>query len=469
MAPSIRCHYEVLNVARDADAPTIKKAHRKLALKYHPDKNYGCEEAAREFRLVQQAYECLSDTKERKWYDEHRESILQGCKVGGDGAGSGDVNISFLFDVTPYHFSGCYDGYSDKEGGFFHTYETVFNKVMEGERKGWVSEGNIDENDMPNSHLPLNFGSGSSEWSDISSFYSAWESFSSSLSFAWADKYDPREADSRWERRRIDEENKKARKVAKRERNDDIVNLVSFVKKMDPRVKAAKISAEREKNARETEMKKEAQRRKADAAIAKKAWQAERERALREAEIEDMNAGRIRLADLDDSDDDYYGGRRGKKGKRGKKKKGKKNRWSDDENDIIDNFVQKNDEVVESAPGEETITDIDPKECIKDHFFVEVDKNEENHCINDKPQACESSCNETNYISEEDKEEKESDEEPEFWRCEYCRKDFKSDKQLENHLKSKKHKENLKKWEKKMKKKVQKDKIIEDMLDDITI
>lgn len=72
MSQAIRCHYDVLNVPRDADEKTIKKAHRKLALKYHPDKTGGCEEAAKEFRLGQQAYECLSDPKERKWYDEHR-------------------------------------------------------------------------------------------------------------------------------------------------------------------------------------------------------------------------------------------------------------------------------------------------------------------------------------------------------------------------------------------------------------
>ena len=59
---TIQCHYDVLGVPRDADQATIKKHHRKMALKYHPDKNLGDESAAEKFRLVQQAYECLSDT-----------------------------------------------------------------------------------------------------------------------------------------------------------------------------------------------------------------------------------------------------------------------------------------------------------------------------------------------------------------------------------------------------------------------
>lgn len=55
-ATDIRCHYEVLGVERSADAATIKKAHRKMALKLHPDKNIGDDSAAEQFRLVQQAY-----------------------------------------------------------------------------------------------------------------------------------------------------------------------------------------------------------------------------------------------------------------------------------------------------------------------------------------------------------------------------------------------------------------------------
>jgi len=56
----IQCHYDVLGCEQDADVSIIKKKHRKLVLKYHPDKNLGDEDAADKFMLVQRAYEVLS-------------------------------------------------------------------------------------------------------------------------------------------------------------------------------------------------------------------------------------------------------------------------------------------------------------------------------------------------------------------------------------------------------------------------
>ena len=451
-APKIRCHYDVLSVPRDAEPPVIKKAHRKLALKLHPDKNLGenAEVAAEEFLLVQQAYECLMDPQERKWYDEHREMILRGGIFGEPGDSNGE---DMLFDVTPFHFAGCFVGFGDGEGGFFETYQTVVSKIWEGELSGWISEGNIDESLMPNAHLPTNFGFGSSDWSEISQFYASWESFSSCLSFAWADKYDVREAESRWMRRRIEEENKKSRKIARKKRNDDVVNLIQFVKKLDPRVKAARERVILEKAAKKKEIEENAKRKKAETKIAREVWRKEREEEMKAEEENDLDVGRIRLADLDDSDDDYYGGgKRGKKkGKRGKRRGKNKSRWSDSEEEKqMDTELQNQ--------SHKPILDDEDSERVNNEGGADNEGGDD-RSINHDDNSLYQESQQFNDLDREhfgldlesEYEDSSSEEEPEIFRCEICRKTFKSAKQLENHLNSKKHKDMVKKMQKRNK------------------
>ncbi len=65
----IRCHYEVLDIARTANADEIRSSYKQLARKWHPDKNLDDPAlAAERFKEVQQAYEVLSDPNERSWY-----------------------------------------------------------------------------------------------------------------------------------------------------------------------------------------------------------------------------------------------------------------------------------------------------------------------------------------------------------------------------------------------------------------
>ena len=66
--------YEVLGVPRDADETQIKKAFRKLAVKYHPDKNQGKKDAEEKFKQINEAYEVLSDEEKRKKYDKYGEN-----------------------------------------------------------------------------------------------------------------------------------------------------------------------------------------------------------------------------------------------------------------------------------------------------------------------------------------------------------------------------------------------------------
>jgi molecular chaperone DnaJ len=78
-----RDYYEVLGVAKGADSDTIKKAYRKLAMKYHPDRNQGNAEAEEKFKEASEAYEVLSDEKKRSMYDQYGHDGMKGAFGGG--------------------------------------------------------------------------------------------------------------------------------------------------------------------------------------------------------------------------------------------------------------------------------------------------------------------------------------------------------------------------------------------------
>ena len=80
-------YYQVLGVPRDASQDEIKKAYRKLALKYHPDKNADNPDAEKKFKEVSEAYEVLSDQQKRQMYDQYGADALKGAGMGGGGAG----------------------------------------------------------------------------------------------------------------------------------------------------------------------------------------------------------------------------------------------------------------------------------------------------------------------------------------------------------------------------------------------
>ncbi|MCB1176088.1 MAG: DnaJ domain-containing protein, partial [Leptospiraceae bacterium] len=65
-----KSYYEILGVSRDANEDDIKKAYRKLAIKYHPDKNKGDKESEDKFKEATEAYEVLRDSNKRKMYDQ---------------------------------------------------------------------------------------------------------------------------------------------------------------------------------------------------------------------------------------------------------------------------------------------------------------------------------------------------------------------------------------------------------------
>lgn len=91
-------YYEILEVSQNADKATIKKAYRKMAKKYHPDKNAGDKEAEQKFKFVNEAYQCLSDDQQRSIYDRYGKEGLQnmgGARRSQSSAGFDDLGAMF--------------------------------------------------------------------------------------------------------------------------------------------------------------------------------------------------------------------------------------------------------------------------------------------------------------------------------------------------------------------------------------
>ena len=99
-------YYEILEVSQNADKATIKKAYRKMAKKYHPDKNAGDKEAEHMFKLVNEAYQCLSDDQQRSIYDRYGKEGLQGMGGGGRSSSAGFDDLGAIFEEMFSGFGG---------------------------------------------------------------------------------------------------------------------------------------------------------------------------------------------------------------------------------------------------------------------------------------------------------------------------------------------------------------------------
>ncbi len=109
-----RDYYEVLGVDKTASAEEIKKAYRKKAIQYHPDKNPGDKEAEEKFKEAAEAYEVLSDPQKRQRYDQFGFSGMGGA--GGFGGGQG-MSMEDIFSQFGDIFSGAGFDFGDLFGG----------------------------------------------------------------------------------------------------------------------------------------------------------------------------------------------------------------------------------------------------------------------------------------------------------------------------------------------------------------
>ena len=107
-----RDYYEVLGLSKGASESEIKKAYRKMALKYHPDKNPDNKSAEDKFKEAAEAYEVLSNADKKSRYDQFGHSGM-----GGGGGFGGSMNMDDIFSQFGDVFGGAFGGGGHRGGG----------------------------------------------------------------------------------------------------------------------------------------------------------------------------------------------------------------------------------------------------------------------------------------------------------------------------------------------------------------
>lgn len=254
--------YEVLGLNEACSADAIRKAYRRFALQYHPDKQKSRQSPTasssdgvgthpgkrvpkvlegmpeeQAFLLIQDAYETLSDSTFRRQYDS---------------ALPFDESIPTASDVD-----------DTDPTSFFDVFAPVF-----GRNARWSAKKPVPT-----------FGTGATPYRDVMRFYTFWWAFDSTRDFSVHDEYDVADAECREERRWMERQNQKIRRKHLQEEKSRITKLTDLAFSLDPRVKAKK---EEERQRREDQ--KEAKRREAEALEAQRRDEEIRKRSEQEAQ-----------------------------------------------------------------------------------------------------------------------------------------------------------------------------------------
>ncbi|KAK9455879.1 hypothetical protein V1511DRAFT_498935 [Dipodascopsis uninucleata] len=394
------CYYELLEISRDASAEEIRRAYRRHALLLHPDKNIDrIEEATQKFAQIQSAYEILSDPDERAWYDSHRDQILSDERPRGSGGFANSSGYSQMGttaeELLSFFDPSLFAIIDDSEIGFYTVASKVFKQLAD-------EEGQADEGASDTVHLPT-FGNSRSSWTDeVKYFYGTWSTFSTRKSFAWCDQYRLSDAPDRRVRRAMEKENKKMRDIAKKEYNDAVKAFVAFIKKRDPRAKLGTAQDEQRKQDLAAKVKEQAARARA---------------AHRQQFQEYQNPDWMTpLNHEDDFWEEEYGD---------KKKRLKKGLLSS---------KAKQDIPEDDDEGDENF-----------------DENSEDHEERNEDSIIDRSQNDSQIRTFESDDDYDDDDII-IYECVVCSKNFKSEKQLDAHEKSKKHIKAVKDLVRKMRK-----------------